>query len=285
MSQIHAIGMPENKSERDAIAYFAENLPDDYVVFHNLELANRYGLPYEYDIIVLGEFAVFVVEVKGYQGVIKGNAYEWELESGAIHKSPLPLVNKKSKVVGSQLTRYSALLNNVWVQPLIVLSDENVRIRINDEQSDRVLHLQEAVSYMMDPKRLPILNPYIAPQLNYLIRDAITTQFKPLHRQNEIGDYIILETNDKNNLYTTLMVKHKLIDTQDRFILKVYSFNIYASDDTRRKQREWILRDVNALHKLGSHPNIVRAHIPFPWQDNQIVFPLNWVDGYSRHAR
>ena len=42
-----------------------------------------------------------------------------------------------------------------------------------------------------------------------------------------------------------------------------------------------MLRDANALHRLGTHPNIVRAHLPFPWQANQYVLPVDWVDGYS----
>ena len=75
MAIVHAVGLPENDSERKAVSYLADHLPgDDYIIFHNLELPNERGLPYEYDVIVVGEYAVYVIEVKGYQGRIRGNA-------------------------------------------------------------------------------------------------------------------------------------------------------------------------------------------------------------------
>ncbi|GIK43164.1 MAG: hypothetical protein BroJett011_69970 [Chloroflexota bacterium] len=279
MAIIEAIGAPENESERKAIAYLKEYLPDSYIVFHNLELPTPSGLPYEYDLIVVGEYAVYTWEVKGYRGLIKGNASEWELESGAIYRSPLPLANKKAKIVADRLLRHNLRLEKVWVQPLIVLTDDRAQIRLNDDQANRVLHLAEAVAYMSDPQHLPI-RPEPITSLIRLIREAIAHQFRPLHRPHEIGEYHLLDTIGKNDLYTTIVAEHRLI-SNSRFTLKVYNFNLYASPEERRKQAEWTRRDVSALYRLAGHPNIVRANPPFPWQDNQLVVPLEWVDGYS----
>jgi len=124
MAVVHAVGLPENQSERKAIAYLARHLLDNHHIFHNLEFVSPSGLPYEYDIIVAAEYAVYAVEVKGYHGCIRGNACEWELESGAIHRSPIPLANKKAKVLAHYLRSRSRLLRKVWVQPLILLTDD-----------------------------------------------------------------------------------------------------------------------------------------------------------------
>ena len=114
MAVVHAIGLPETDSERKAIACLARLLPDSYHIFHNLELLAPKGLAYEYDIIVVGEYAAYVVEVKNYQGLIRGNAYEWELESGAIYRSPIPLANKKAKVLANYLRDRGRLQGKVW---------------------------------------------------------------------------------------------------------------------------------------------------------------------------
>ena len=271
MAVVHAIGMPENDSERKAIDFMVKHLPDDsYIIFHNLELPAQSGLPYEYDMIIVGEYAVYVVEVKGYQGRIRGNAQEWELESGAIYRSPFPLLNKKAKIVASRLTRHSPLLQSVWVQSFVLLTDDQTQVKLDDDQGSRVLHLDEAAEYILDPSRLPV--PYKS--VSYLtdrVCDAIFKQFRPLHRTKEVGDYRVLHTIGKNNLYTTLLAEHRLLSTQEHFLLKVYSFNIYTTPETRHKQKEWILRDANALHRLAGHPNIAKAYTPFPWKDNQIV--------------
>jgi len=280
MAVVHAVGLPENESERKAISYLAQHLPSDYHIFHNLELPAPPGMSYEYDIIVLGEYAVYAVEVKGYQGRIRGNAYEWELESGAIRRSPIPLANKKAKVLVSFLRSRGRLQGKVWVQPLILLTDEQARVRLNDAQAERVLRLDQAVAYILNPGRLPMSSARVG-HLIGTICDVISQQFRPLRRQREIGDYQVLEMIGRNNLYTTWLSRHRLIHTRNRFVLKVYHFDIYASSYERRRQQERILRDAEALHRLAGHPNIVRAHLPFPWQDNQIVLPLEWVDGYS----
>lgn len=280
MANVRAVGSPENESERKAINYFAERLPDDYTIFHNLELPTASGFPYEYDQIIVGEHAVYVVEVKGYQGLIRGNAQEWELESGAIRKSPIPLNNKKAKIVGDRLQRRNRVLADAWIQPLVVLTDDRARVQLNDDQANCVLRLDEAVGFMVDPRALPVRTDPLGTKASH-IRDAIINQFRPLRRQHEIGDYRVLETISKNNLYTTLLAEHRMLRMSGRFVLKVYHFNIYASDAERQKQEEWITRDANALHQIAGHPNIVRAMPPFPWEDNQRVLPLEWIDGYS----
>lgn len=279
MARIRSIGLPENDSERKAINYLKDNLPDDYIVFTNLELPTSGGLPYEYDLIVIGEFAVYSIEVKGYRGEIKGNAYEWELESGAIYRSPIPLANKKAKIVGDRLQRYSSLLSNVWVQSLILLTDDQARVHINDPLNNSVVHLKKIKEYLLDSSQLQVSSSPIT-RYKAMIEQAIAGQFKPLRRANEIGDYRVLETISKNNLFTTLLSEHRFIPGK-RFNLKVYSFNIYDRLDIQQKHREWILRDANALFHLAGHPNIVQAYPPFPWLDNQIVLPVEWIDGYS----
>ena len=67
MAHVHRIGDPENKSETKAIRALAEVLPDDYLIFHNFELTTGRGLPYEYDMAIVSDFAMWHVEVKGYR--------------------------------------------------------------------------------------------------------------------------------------------------------------------------------------------------------------------------
>lgn len=280
MAIVRSIGLPENDSERKAINYLKDNLPDDYLVFTNLELPTRAGLPYEYDILVIGDYAVYSIEVKGYRGEIKGNAFEWELDSGVIYKSPIPLANKKAKIIGDRLKNYMPILESVWVQSLILLTDDRTRVKLNDPQSNRVLHLSGIIDYLLDPRQLQVSTGPIG-RLKSTIVDAIVGQFKPLHRSHEIGDYRVIETVGKNNLYTTLLAQHKLLQQNNLFLLKVYSFDVYDSPESQAKQRDWILRDATALLRLNRHKNIIQAYPPFAWLDNQIVLPVEWGDGYS----
>ena len=60
MATVRAIGEPENRSEAKAIRHLAEVLPDGYFVLHNFEVTTGHGLPYEYDVVVIADFAALV---------------------------------------------------------------------------------------------------------------------------------------------------------------------------------------------------------------------------------
>jgi tRNA A-37 threonylcarbamoyl transferase component Bud32 len=280
VATVHAIGTPENDSERVAISYLAERLPDNYAIFHNLELPTNTGLPYEYDIIIIGEFAVYVLEVKGYGGQIRGNAHEWEFESGAIHRSPIPLANKKAKVLAERIRRGNRALTNTWVQPIIALTDDRVQFSLNDDQSSRVMKLTDIPAYVQDRSQLP---SHARPVDAFVprITKALFSQFKPLRRQHQIQDYRIIETIGNNDLYTTVLAEHAFVRTRSRFVLKVYSIDIYAAPEDRDGWQQRVMRDADALLRLSGHPNIVTAYPPFSWEHNKIVLAREWVDGYS----
>ena len=111
MAIIHRIGTPENDSEARAIKRFAKDLPDDCFVFHNFEVTTGRGLPYEYDIAVLTPHALYHLEVKGYHGEIRGNTQQWIFENGGVYPSPIPLANKKTKVLAGKLKQFSPRLD------------------------------------------------------------------------------------------------------------------------------------------------------------------------------
>jgi serine/threonine protein kinase len=278
MAKVRNIGMPVNDSERKAISTLAKALPDHYVLLSDLELPTRNGFPYEYDIIVIGDQAVFVIEVKGYRGLIRGNAYEWELSSGSIMKSPIPLLNTKAKIVSSRIASHSGSHADVWVKQLLVLTDERVSIDVHDPFASTIVRLDDAARIIMGEPGLP---PKIDRAAMERIEDAIARQFMPLKRDKEIGDYRILEQVNRNELYTSLIGEHKLLGGSKKYILKVYTLKIYDNDEEQQQHRSRILREAQALAEMPLHPNIVRAAPPFPAGDENIVLPLEWVNGLS----
>eukprot|EP00546_Thalassionema_frauenfeldii_P019939 CAMPEP_0178895948 /NCGR_PEP_ID=MMETSP0786-20121207/875_1 /TAXON_ID=186022 /ORGANISM="Thalassionema frauenfeldii, Strain CCMP 1798" /LENGTH=166 /DNA_ID=CAMNT_0020566245 /DNA_START=348 /DNA_END=845 /DNA_ORIENTATION=- len=94
---IHCVGEPETESEAKAIRLLASSLPSSYHLLHNFELCIRAGeMAYEYDIVVVGTYCLFHVEVKGYRGRILGDKFRWKFQSnGHVFPSPIPLANKK----------------------------------------------------------------------------------------------------------------------------------------------------------------------------------------------
>lgn len=278
MAIIKRVGMPENDSERRAIAFLAEHLPgDDYVLFHNLELPNSAGFPYEYDMVLVGEYAVYAIEVKHYGGTIAGNETEWELESGRVLQSPVPLANKKARILRDRLSRFSPVLERAFVVALVVLTKEPGRVRVREAQSDRILPLSETPSYILNPGRLPVQADRIT-HFTDRICDAVMRQFTPLHRQRMLGDYEVTETLDTGDGYRTFLGRHRLLKAAPPALLKVHTLNIYADAKKQERLRELLTRDAEALHRLGAHPNIMRVLSFFPWESDKFVFAMESPD-------
>jgi hypothetical protein len=278
LAKLITIGGPANESERKTFSYLRDKLPDSYSIYANIEYVNKSGLPLEYDCIITGHKCIFVVEIKDYRGEIKGNANEWVLPSNFIMRSPFPLLNKKTKIIADRLRKYSPLLEHIWVHSFILIKDARTKIRINDPQAERIVNLPNSVDYINHVESAATLKDLTLTEHKF-IDDSLTSQCRPLTKNRKIGDYSILGTINANNLFTVYLATHELIPIPERFYLKAYGFDIYASPEERRKQKEGILREAKVLNSLQHHENVVKAYPPFPWGDSQIVLPYEWVNG------
>ena len=276
MARIHRIGRPENASESKAITRLAATLPESYLLFHNFELCAGSGLPYEYDLCVVGDFAVWHVEVKGYRGTIEGDRYQWVFENGAVQPSPIPLANKKTKILASRIKDRAGPLSRVFVDTAILLTDDHVRVRVRDDQAARVVRLAEAAAHFTDPEVVPVRTSSIEH-----LHDPICQRLfdlAPSHKVDRIGLYDVIEKINQTETRTVYLGSHHFIRTRPKTILKVFHFDMYTSPEERERQIQAIFHDQNAVRLLGAHPNLIDTGDMFAWEDNKFVLPTEYVE-------
>ncbi|MBI2899849.1 MAG: protein kinase [Planctomycetes bacterium] len=276
MAIVQRIGDPENESEAKAIQELARSLPADYVVAHNFEVATDHGLPYEFDVVVIGEWAVYHCEVKGYRGPISGDRLQWRFENGGVYPSPIPLANKKSKILSTRLAARTRGLDKVWVETVILLTDEQARVKIRDEQASRVLHLGEAAAYLTDPSRLPVRTESILPLHNEICEVVFGT--RPAKKVKEIGLYTVLEKIGQFRNRVSYLAEHRYIRMRPKTVLKVFHYNVYASKGSKDTQIRMIFHDQEALRLLSSHPNILQTGDFFAWEGDKFVLPTEYIE-------
>ena len=277
MAIIHRIGTPENESETRAIKRLAKDLPDDCFLFHNFEVTTGRGLPYEYDIAVLTPYALYHVEVKGYHGVIRGNPMQWFFENGGAFPSPIPLANKKTKVLAGKLRQHSHRLESVFVETLILLTEDRARARINDDQAGRVIHLCDAVDRLRDPSHLPVSTGDVSALADKVCEALFTT--RPAKKVRQIGLYDVVNKLDQDDRFTVFLARHRFIQSQPLTVLKVYHLDVYASAEEKQYRIREIFHSHDAMRILGAHPNLVRCGDMFPWNDDSFVEPVGYVEG------
>jgi hypothetical protein len=275
MALIQPIGQPENDSEALAIRRLGEVLPEDWILLHNFEVCTGRGLPYEFDIVVIGEWAVYHVEVKGYRGEIQGDAQRWTLDNGAVYPSPIPLANKKSKILAERIARASANLRGAFVETVVLLSDDRARARIRDPQARRVLHVGEVRQALTDPAWLPVRTESIARHRVDIARALV--DLSPSKKVKRIGLYDVVETIAQHDHLTVFLADHRHIRTRPATVLRVHHFDPYAPETVRERQVEAIFHHQDAMRLLGAHPNVIRSGDVFAWEDNLFVEPTEYV--------
>jgi hypothetical protein len=275
MAIVQPVGQPENESEALAIRRLAELLPEDWILLHNFEVCTGRGLPYEYDVVVLGDWAVYHCEVKGYRGSIQGDAQRWTLDNGAVYPSPIPLANKKSKILHDRIASGNAALKDVFVETVIVLSDDRARVRVHDPQSRRVLGLDGAGKALRDPAWLPVKTDNIARHRVDIGRALVN--FQPSKKVTKIGLYDVTAKIAQHDHLTVFLANHRHIKTRPATVLRVHHFDPYAPAATRERQVEAIFHHQDAMRLLGAHPGIIRTGDVFAWEDNLYVEPTEYV--------
>jgi Protein kinase domain/Nuclease-related domain len=276
MAIIHRIGIPENDSETKAIKRLGKKLPDGYFVFHNFEVTTGRGLPYEYDIAVLSPHALYHLEVKGYRGAIRGNQLQWVFENGSVYPSPIPLANKKSKVLAGKLRQYSRRLDDVFVDTLIVLTDDQASIKLKDDQASRVVHLNEVIERLCEPRWLPVSTGNIT-GLHEGVCEALFSM-RPSQRTKQIGLYDVIEKLGQDDRFTVFLAKHRFIQTQPLTYLKVYHFDVYATPEEKQYRLREIFHGQDTRRILGAHPNLLQAGDMFAWSDDNFVEPIDYIE-------
>jgi hypothetical protein len=276
MARILRIGEPENASEQKAIRTLAAELPESWSIVHNFELTTGRGMPYEFDAVVIGDFAVWHVEIKGFRGVIEGDAQQWRFENGGVYPSPLPLANKKSKILASRLEKHSRRLAEVFVETCILLTDELVQVKVQDEQARKIVRLDQVAEHLTDPERLPV-RPGDIRALRPLIEAALAGSAAS-HKVERIGLYDVITKINQTPTRTVFLARHRFIRTRPKNILKVYHFDIYSSDEEKQRQIEAIFHDQDAMRLLGAHPNLIVTGDMFAWDDNKFVLPTEFIE-------
>lgn len=87
MAKQISFGTPVNDAERWAFGMLADELPENYILLTNVEIPTKSGQAMEVDALVIGEWGVYVVDVKGYIGRLDAGLHAWSLDGRQVDNS------------------------------------------------------------------------------------------------------------------------------------------------------------------------------------------------------
>ncbi|MFK9856274.1 nuclease-related domain-containing protein, partial [Klebsiella pneumoniae] len=130
MAKVIPIGQPANESERQAIGFLRDHLPDGWLIFHNFEMRQGEEV-FEIDIAILAPHAMYLVDVKGTRGNIDVYGSKWYPEGRQKFHSPLAKLRNHAKVMSTLLADSNKgiiELRKVHVHAVVLLTADDAQL-------------------------------------------------------------------------------------------------------------------------------------------------------------
>lgn len=273
--------------EKEALEFLRAGLPDHepYRAWSSFEFVADDGSVNEVDALVLTPKGFFLVEIKAWEGVIRGDAGTWTRTHGDRTKeddNPILLANRKAKRLKSILERQPEWRRTngrlPFLQPLIFLSAPGVTVRLAENARAGVCIRDEAAPQSTTPAGpdrpegiLHALKTVPADQqsgwerrrIDRVVAKGIARALeqagmRPSQRARRVGDYeigrLLLEGPGYQDFEATNVA---LRDRGARWRVRIYTIDRNGPRGWKETVARAARREYEILHGI-QHPGILR---------------------------
>ena len=262
---------PANDGERRVIHHLTQNLPDSWVIYPNIEIPQPGRPTSELDAVIVGTHAVYAVEIKDRRIKISGDEREWLINGRNTERSALLVVRQKARVLKSTLQSHAPALARVWVEGVVIFASDPIEVDLTPAARSRCLLLPEAVPFLLNPGAVNQASNAVA-ALAEPIRRTIEGRSKRRDRVLRFGAFRVIETLATSDEEAEYRARNEDMPNAPEVRLRVVTVSPYALTAGQQAQRKAeLVRDAEALHIMGSHPNVEGARHVFVLDDKVVV--------------
>jgi serine/threonine protein kinase len=257
MARLIKLNESVTRGEKKTLEYLQRALPSDWVVFGNPRVTTS-QLTRELDAIVVGDRCVWVIDEKGFGGIITGDEFTWVLQDGTVRERALDNIRHAASMVKGKLTASDPKLRTVWVEGIIILSANGVELRVRDPRASRqVTRLAGCEGYFLRAN-IPNANPLSPAEIDAVVKALSGTNVldRIQQRFEKIGPYHLVETLSSSHVAQTFRAEHERL--KESVELKLYDLSSLPDQQTAERVRRQAEREFQALRKLRATEGIVR---------------------------
>jgi serine/threonine protein kinase len=286
MAKVIPIGQPTNESERQAIGFFRDYLPDGWLIFHNFEMRQGEEV-FEIDIAILAAHAVYLVDVKGTRGSIDVYGSKWYPEGRQPFHSPLAKLRSHAKTMAAIIRESNPgliELRKVHVHAAILLTaDEAVVVDPSGIDGPDVTDFKHCLKYFCDTSRIPDNRLAKITRFHSQIAKLITGKAKPKSAVLVFRDWQVEEKLGGTDRYTEYRAKHSLLGKSGGFVrLRVYQADPYQDEAARKLEFRKISNAYRAVAHMPTHANVLAVKDLFVNEDeDQVVLATEDLPGQA----
>lgn len=275
MAKVIPIGQPANESERQAIGFLRDHLPDGWLIFHNFEMRQGEEV-FEIDIAILAPHAVYLVDVKGTRGNIDVYGSKWYPEGRQPFFSPLAKLRSHAKTMATIIRESNTGLielrkAHVHAAVLLTADDAAVFDQAGIDSPD-VTDFKHCLKYFRDASRIPDNRLDNITRFHSQIAKAITGNAKPKSAALVFRDWQVEEKLGGTDRYTEYRAKHNLLGKSGGMArLRVYQADPYQDETARKEEFKKISNAYRAVAHMPTHANVLAVKDLFVSDDEDKV--------------
>lgn len=275
MAKVIPIGQPANESERQAIGFLRDHLPDGWLIFHNFEMRQGEEV-FEIDIAILAPHAVYLVDVKGTRGNIDVYGSKWYPEGRQPFFSPLAKLRSHAKTMATIIRESNTGLielrkAHVHAAVLLTADDAAVFDPAGIDSPD-VTDFKHCLKYFRDASRIPDNRLDNITRFHSQIAKAITGNAKPKSAALVFRDWQVEEKLGGTDRYTEYRAKHNLLGKSGGMArLRVYQADPYQDGTARKEEFKKISNAYRAVAHMPTHANVLAVKDLFVSDDEDKV--------------
>ncbi len=275
MAKVIPIGQPANESERQAIGFLRDHLPDGWLIFHNFEMRQGEEV-FEIDIAILAPHAVYLVDVKGTRGNIDVYGSKWYPEGRQPFFSPLAKLRSHAKTMATIIRESNTgliELRKAYVHAAVLLTADDAAVfdQAGIDSPD-VTDFKHCLKYFRDASRIPDNRLDTITRFHSQIAKAITGNAKPKSAALVFRDWQVDEKLGGTDRYTEYRAKHNLLGKSGGMArLRVYQADPYQDETARKEEFKKISNAYRAVAHMPTHANVLAVKDLFVSDDEDKV--------------
>ncbi|MBV7315185.1 NERD domain-containing protein kinase family protein [Shewanella sp. NIFS-20-20] len=281
MAKHISFNTPVNDAERWAFSLLADELPEDYSLLTNVEIPTRSGQAMEVDALVIGQWGVYVVDVKGYIGRLNAGMHAWSLDGRDVDNS-LSKANYVARVLAGKLKyKIPVGVYAPWCQGMVfVTGRKGEEIELEKDEGSLSIYtprqIVEALTHewgLTAPHKHQITAEQKAMVLDTIGQVAIVEQ-----RNNRIQDFIKLKCLFIQNGLEIWQAEYSPGGWTAPWLLKIL-MPVQIDEPHLAHQHEQTMRDEFARLQSLSGCSGVPFCAPLIQDGEQLILPIRMPRG------
>lgn len=270
-----------NAAEVWAFSLLKNSLPDHYWLLTNIELLTETGQAMEIDAVVVGDWGVYLIDVKGYSGTLEAGKDVWLLDGRPVDNA-LRKANQNARVLAGRIRSRAGIgLYAPWCQGVVLVTGDKGHSLslVKDEPSlqvwapDQIVHALTSTEGITATKAYELIDPQ-----RELVLATLGQLSQQIAENNRIQQYQKTHCLLDQNGLELWQAEYRLENWNAKWMLKIVNRPNCDSQERRDQLQSQLRDEFRLLQELAGLTGVTYS-APLIDDGELMVLPISMPKG------